>query len=196
LEDSQLKPTLLLFCAAACAIPDFAAPISYTMTFTGGLYSNSVFHPLAPTSGSFTYDSSSGFSNFIVDYDGDVFNLTASANAPSVCATLGNCVTGTPAEEFQMLMTDDQWSAFEPPADGGTKTNFLIGNDLGGISADAAVFPGFGIGSPPRTGTFSLTLTSSVPEPATLKLLWAAALGFLGVAYLRSRKRAKHEGVL
>src|SRR5215469_1023406 len=43
----------------------------------------------APSSGSFTYDPSTGFSAFIVQWDGVTFDLTSAANAPLQFGTTG-----------------------------------------------------------------------------------------------------------
>lgn len=50
---------------------------------------------LAPTSGAFDYDAASGFSNFLVNWDGEQFNLTAPANSPqgSGCGTYNAALT-------------------------------------------------------------------------------------------------------
>jgi hypothetical protein len=59
-----------------------------------------------PVSGSFTYDSTNPqFTNFLVTWDGVTFDLTASANSPSILA-LGTGCTGeasTPSYGFMIL---------------------------------------------------------------------------------------------
>src|SRR5258708_4376935 len=61
------------------------ATISYDISFT--LQTGAP----APLSGSFTYDPVLGFSSFIVDWDGNSYNLTTAANSPT---TSGNGCVG------------------------------------------------------------------------------------------------------
>ncbi len=64
------------------ALPASALPIEYTIDFT--LSPNST--PIAPTSGFFYYDPaepSGPFTDFTVSWDGNTYDLTASANSPS-----------------------------------------------------------------------------------------------------------------
>ena len=65
---------------AALAGPAQASIIHYTINFT--------VETGSPTpSGSFDYDPTVGFSNLIVSWDGELFDLTGSANAPGVGGT-------------------------------------------------------------------------------------------------------------
>lgn len=75
-----LSSTLLLL--AISAAPAAATTIEYEINFGGG-------------SGSFFYNNvTDTFSNFTVTYDGNVFNLTSSANAPIINGTGGTCTGG------------------------------------------------------------------------------------------------------
>ena len=69
---------ILVVIALATPTKVKADGVDYTISFTATSGSPS------PTSGSFTYDSSTDqFTNFIVDWDNVEFDLTASANAPT-----------------------------------------------------------------------------------------------------------------
>jgi hypothetical protein len=186
-----MKLVSLLLFVSACA---FAAPVTYTMAFTGGLYhANGQFEPFAPEAGSFTYDPGSGFSNFNVLYDGDIFDLTASANAPTVCISFSNCSTGDPATGFNLLTTYNNWIADENFL-GPNVLTILTLSPFGGdaISATGPVFPGFqSCCAPPRTGTFTITAT---PEPSTLKTFSTTALVLFSFAELRLRKAKRLMG--
>ena len=69
---------LLILLAATLASPSVAkaAPMTYFVNFTGGL--------TLPALGVFSYDATSGFSNFLVSWNGTLFDLTSAANAPGV----------------------------------------------------------------------------------------------------------------
>ena len=64
--------------AAICAPAAHAGTLTtYNITFTGGSPN--------PTMGSFTYDSTNPqFSNYTVIWDGITFDLTSSANSPTI----------------------------------------------------------------------------------------------------------------
>src|ERR1700704_2966518 len=70
---------LVLIASAVLFVQAASASTIYTINFSGGLPN--------PTSGSFTYDPVSGFSDFIVAWDSFTFDLTAGANAPGVFGT-------------------------------------------------------------------------------------------------------------
>lgn len=85
-----------------CGLPVGATSVFWTINFT--LTSLS---PL-PTSGSFNYDAStSTFTGFVVVWDGDTFDLTASANTAPFTATTDPCYSGsaTGAQEVFLLLT-------------------------------------------------------------------------------------------
>jgi hypothetical protein len=66
----------ILFVAVCVPIAE-AGPIHYTITFAGG--------PILPASGSFNYDPvSPQFTDFLVVWHGATFDLTPSANSPSI----------------------------------------------------------------------------------------------------------------
>jgi hypothetical protein len=96
----RAKYVLWLVFTLCFAVPNAQADTvtNYTINFTGS--------SILPTSGSFTYDSAMpGLSNFIVVWDGFTFNLTSSANNPTVVPPLPGCVPAGagPAESFALL---------------------------------------------------------------------------------------------
>jgi hypothetical protein len=175
-----LRFSFLPFAVAAFALPALGNPVTYTMTFTGGPFLNGVQHNLAPSSGSFTYDPTTGFSNFLVDYNGDVFNFTAAANSPTICSIPSSCSLGTAAEELQVLLNHDTWLDLEnqPPygASGIGVSTLDLDPGFANVSAHAAGFFSFGVGSPPAVGSYTIAL---VPEPGTLGMLLATTLSLL-----------------
>jgi hypothetical protein len=95
----------ILFLLAASAQPVFADSTEYTITFIP-LSTSSPGDNTAPPTGSFTYDPSTGFSNFVVLWDGLTFNLTAAAKNPLINSASG-CngeAAGGPAYGFSILM--------------------------------------------------------------------------------------------
>jgi hypothetical protein len=87
---------------ATAGLPAVAAPVLYTIHFSLTLGSG------LPTSGSFYYDSStSTFSSFVVVWNGDTFDLTATANNLGVfTATPDPCyasATTNPQQVFLMM---------------------------------------------------------------------------------------------
>jgi PEP-CTERM motif-containing protein len=78
---------VLLFSAALVASIASASPVQYTLGF-------SVQSGIGPTAGSFTYDAvTTTFTDFKVTWDGFVWDLTNSANNPSITGSLG-CLGG------------------------------------------------------------------------------------------------------
>jgi hypothetical protein len=189
-----LKLSLLLIAMTACVLPVAGDPVTYTMTFTGGPFLNGVQENFAPESGSFNFDTTSGFSGFLVYYDGDIFDFTAAANNPTLCtsASPSSCSPATPAQELQQLMAHSMWMDTEnsnPPGfnlDG--VSTLSLGNFLGEISAQAPGFPFFVSTAPPAVGTFTIT---AAPEPGSFAMLSATTLAFLFLRAFRLPKTAK-----
>ena len=71
----QRVGVLLLLSVGFLVMRSQAAQITYNIEFT-------TTSGTAPSSGSFAYDPSTGFSAFIVQWEGVTFNLTSAANAP------------------------------------------------------------------------------------------------------------------
>ncbi len=189
--------------AALLVIPAFGST-TYTMTFTGGFYLSpeGPLHPFAPESGSFTYDATSGFSSFNIQYDHEKFDLTGSANAPTVCDSSGlNCLPGNPADAFTSLAENATWLSYESFSGTNIITNFIVSpyedSTVGVISASGPGFPGFSPGQADlvRSGSFTMSTGTGpvpgVPEPGTVQMLSLAGLGLLSLSLARLRKGSK-----
>jgi hypothetical protein len=179
----QLTPILtLLFALSAPS----AWAGSYTINFT--LTAPSV---LAPTSGTFDYDPASGFSNFLVDWDGEQYDLTASANSPSGigCGTYNAALSFalieglTPCESHGETTTTDFWA-------GSVSNHFGQFVFTDGLNNDEIGFVSPVIHDNTLTGSFTYqggwTVTESTtttPEPTT------AITALLGAFLILMRKR-------
>jgi len=164
---------------------------------------------VAPVSGSFNYDPVSGFSNFMVDWNGVLFDLTDEANAPNVTGTLPPCAATGAGLAFQMLTRDDcladvsgasfQWlgvtagSASSPTAKfqfGWTAPGDNVTLNSGFVSdpAPSTRLNGHGdwLAADPPLPSGTDVGAAAVPEPGTLALL---GLGLAGLAATRRRKK-------
>jgi hypothetical protein len=82
--------TLILI--AAISIPVAKADVIITDTINFPASPNATIYP---TSGAFTYDQTASlFTSFSVTWDGFIFDLTSSANDPSVTSTTPSCLSG------------------------------------------------------------------------------------------------------
>ncbi len=176
----QLTPILtLLFALSAPS----AWAGSYTINFT--LNAPSV---LAPTSGTFDYDPASGFSNFLVNWDGEQYDLTAGANSPlgSGCGTYNAALSFALIEGLRPCesetRTGDSWAV-------GVSNHFSQFDFAGGLDGDDVVLLSPVINDntltavSTNTGGWTVTeSTTTTPEPTT------AITALLG-AFLILRKR-------
>ena len=85
---------ILLAAALVSPLVARAAPMTYFVNFSGG--------STLPALGLFTYDATSGFSNFLVSWNSTLFDLTSAANAPGVG---GACpgASSSPATGFALM---------------------------------------------------------------------------------------------
>ena len=166
-----------------------AAPITYAITFTPA-------SGIAPTSGSFTYDSvadgASAFSNFLVVWNGLTFDLTSSANAPANFSNGCDTQAGGPNnghKTFDVLFdgTPDCGGTLDWHATTGvTLASFVFRDnadtpqDPGMLISTTIAIPASGRG----TGTWAVA-PSAVPEPASVWLMLSGGIGL----FVRARRR-------
>ena len=177
--------TLVLPLLFALALPSAWAS-SYTINF------QLTVGTVAPTSGAFNYDPVSGFSNFLVNWDGEVFNETANANNPqgSGCGTYNAALTFaflegmTPCASQGESASTDFWQAnFSSITNMG---NFEFSDGIANsLSFFTTVSDPSNNGNVPITqGKWTVTQTAApAPEPHS------AILALAGATILTLRKR-------
>jgi hypothetical protein len=180
--NEKLRISCLLIIVAAFSAAAHADTITnYTIDFTTTSGSPT------PLSGSFTFDLTTPlFTNFLVTWNGNTYNLTAEANSPT---TGGSGCTGeasNPAYGFGIMSmsllcsgpTSFVWSGFAGQGIGGKGIfDFIVGTTVGDDFISAG---GTGTGTPTAVGLY--TIEPTVPEPSTLLLLGTGLLSVLGAA--------------
>jgi hypothetical protein len=186
---------LIVFLVALFTVAAQAGPINYNITFI--LTSGTV----APTFGQFTYDSNiQVFSAFTVDWNGGVFDLTASANSPNPNTAPPNIcpsAAATAAFAFSFFSggacgaNPQSWlgtPASSPPNPTG-QFRFGPGNP-GTVGMITAIFaPDAGGGT--NFGTFSISPASSAPEPSVISFIGLGATAMMVLAAFKHRLKAK-----
>ena len=181
--------------------PAAAAFIHYNITFTGSTSAGTL------PSGSFDYDSAApSFANFVVQWDGVTFDLTAAANNPiwsNRPSSPPSCTGSGAALSFQLLSKDTclSTSPNEVPArrwdvlvflggvsfsfDGGGGTQSLFFNSL---PQQPYGFPDPGCSETSircGQGEWQIAVAQTVPEPTTFALM---GLGLAGLGFSRRRR--------
>jgi len=172
-------------------LPIAAHANHYTISFTGTGF--------VPSTGSFDYTSTTGFSNFLVYWPAILgttpFDLTSAANSP----TGGDCGTPAAALAFTLLQHSlttctstpgvayqYQWNAAASPAPDGNQTfNFSYspaGSTQSNIAIEGAAYCSTCAGAVGNFGSWTVSpgVGSSVPEPSTLGLLGIGLLTGIG----------------
>ncbi len=190
----MIKRIALVLVGAATCLPALATPVDYHISFTISSVSG-----LSAPSGSFSYDPSAGFSNFIVQWESAIFDFTSSANAPMLAAAPPTgCASAASNHQYGFLLitqaasgcaagyvwSGQYWGQIDP-TNGYAQMFFILG--VGGAQDEIATDDFFPAGPAVMdfsTGTWAVTET---PEPGTL---WGLLSGALAIAAkgIRSRK--------
>jgi hypothetical protein len=153
-----------------------ATPTSYKIQFT-------TTFGTAPSSGSFTYDPSTGFSAFLVQWDGVTFDLTSAANAPVQFGSTGcNSEGSTPQYGFIIMAqlatgcnVSYSWGAQSTPPPPNASFSFQLFNNT---AAADEIFLATNSGRNAAFGGGTWRL-SAVPEPSTLGYVLFGGLSIL-----------------
>lgn len=153
-----------------------ATPITYNIEFTTSFGTG-------PSSGSFTYDPSTGFSDFIVQWDGVTFNLTSAANAPLLGTRSTGCDHRGSTPQYGFIIMSQSatgcnvsyaWGAQSTPPSASFDFHLFdstaASDDIYLATNDGSILAGGG-------GTWRL---SAVPEPSTLGFVLFGVLSILG----------------
>ena len=167
----------LLMGLVGAAATASAGPILYNINFTTA-------SGIAPTSGSFLYDDAAAnpFASFLVVWNGMSFDLTASANHPTVTngcdpATPG---TATGQDSFAALFTVGtpcsgplEWRAIRDIPN----SVFIFSDNLQNVSDPALTVSGQGpANSQIATANGSFSAVAAVPEPSQAWLMFGGGV--------------------
>jgi hypothetical protein len=166
------------------ALADPVDAVNYTINFT-------LHYGTPPTAGSFTYDPDTpNFTNFLVTWDGAMFNLTSAANSPGIIGAPA-CLHGATGAAASFLLLNGSCSP--PPVGGSTAWNSISPDGLaqnaffGFFTTDSTLANEINVeeiltNSPigPSIGAGQWTLTQTTPEPSAYFLM-LAGLGLLGL---------------
>jgi hypothetical protein len=186
--------TLAALALLTCIGPLRADLLNYTITFT----TMQSLQPETPT-GSFSYDPSAGFSNFLVDFGDATFDLTSFANAPALAADPPTgCDAASSSYQYGFLLLNQSvtgctagyvWDANYYGNLGYAQFFFILGVEPSQDEiAAAATFPQ-DIVTPYNValGTWTITAASpSVPEPASITTM---LFGTSVLAAMKIRRR-------
>src|SRR5260370_20079604 len=149
-----------------------------------------------PTSGSFTYDPGTGFSAFVVIWDGFTFDLTSPANAPSLSAVSTGCTSRASTQQYGFIIMSEAASGCTPSYNwsggigaGGGIGGFGFGLVVGMFAGDAinqTIFIGSNPGAHAQ-GTWSI-VAADAPDPSSLGLMLAGILVVAGKFAFTPRK--------
>jgi hypothetical protein len=150
--------------------------------------------PVLPT-GSFTYDPVTGFSAFIVHWDGVDFDLTSSANSPHLSPISTGCASraSTPQYGFAIMSetvagcSSAGWVGLVA-ATGDTFFAFFVTASMNHDTI--AAVPILIAPSAEANGRYSITAQNdAVPEPGSLGAVLFGTLAVVGKRYLRRKSK-------
>ncbi len=167
----------------------FASSVNYDINFSAP----PGFSVGVLPSATFTYDPNAGFSNFIVDWANNDFDITSFANAPSPLATTGCNSSSTPQYGFLIITQSTgceqySWGGMYYALEFDIFFTLTVGNTQDEILAEfyypAAPSPSF---NETIDGSWTVTAESaSAPEPGTIWLiLFGTATVAAAVAFRR-----------
>jgi hypothetical protein len=141
----------------------------------------------APASGSFKYDPLVGFSEFIVIWGGDIFDLTSAANAPTLSAGSTGCAGRASTQQYGFIINSETALGCTPSyawdgsfdGTGFTSFTFALSVLANADSIGQTQFVGQHQTPPNAHGTWSLSETA-VPEPGSLTYMLLASLTIVG----------------
>ena len=151
------------------SVPSMADSTDYIINFNPTV----CFGSCDVTSGSFTYDSTSGFSDFFVSVYGYTFDLTTAANKSTFEPLLTGCCD--PAYTFVSDLWDNNTGPLFP--------SIRLSGDISGMDCS-----GFCMTTTVEVmGTWSISAVEPVPEPSALALMFFVALAGIRRRSLFSR---------
>jgi hypothetical protein len=150
--------------------------------------------PVLPT-GSFAYDPVTGFSAFIVHWDGVDFDLTSSANSPHLSPTSTGCASRASTPQYAFAIMSEAlggcpgygWVGLVT-AGGDTFFAFFV---AGSMNYDTIVAQPILIApSAEANGKSSITAqTDAVPEPSSLGAVLFGTLAIAGKRHLQRKSK-------
>lgn len=168
MKNATCMITLLLTLGA---IPALAAPLYYTINSTI-LSTHDIYTPMT---GSFDYDPTltDSFTNFTVGWDGITFDLTSSANNPTL-GSASTCIGGsTGAAATFAFLNCGNGAAWYAAEDTTTDLGFvaLIGRDTPGGANTAIIQAGPSPSGSNIADSGIFTIAQVVPEPRSYALM-------------------------
>jgi hypothetical protein len=162
-----------LFLLAISAAPAGASTITYNILFGGSD---------APTQGTFTWNNvTDTFSNFTVTWNGTTFNLTASANSPTISPT-DTCTGGATGAIAAFDLLNPPCTGSDPTTNtvwyGSGSTIFEVTDNFNAKSGWTCIETGDSDCSGNAVAPGGILGIDPVPEPTTLALVLMGA-GFV-----------------
>jgi hypothetical protein len=191
---SMLKKLMLVFLllvAATVSLPAHATDMITNYTINFSVASGSP----APISGSFNYDSTNPqFTDFFVNWNGSVYDLTASANSPSIAGTGCAGEASTPAYAFAIMsqsltnctyasIDSYFWQAYVYSPATPPDTFYFNYEGAGNSDLIYALGTQTNVNGPLAYGAWTIT----APEPSTSYLFLTGLLGLMAMTWCRKR---------